>query len=121
MKIQIDYRWLKLSAKRSYQNLKNSAPLISGDLKAKILVSKRFYDHIAHHKRRRNNPTEIVNRLLLIPFLPEIVAQGAVVDIRDQSEGKFYQLKFAIHDKKASVVILKDKAGVYRLVSCFFS
>ncbi len=120
MKIEVDLCLLNQSAKRAFFNLRSLSPIRSEILDIEVLVSKRFFDHIAHHRRRKSNLKELVRRLLMIPFVPEIIEAGQIEEIRNKEEDCFIEISRNFSSRKFSVVLVQKKTSkVYYLLSCF--
>ena len=65
---------LKLSAKYVFKKLREQGPYFSPLVDDKIFVNRLFWNHLNLTKERIRE--EIEERLLLIPFLEEILIQG---------------------------------------------
>ena len=112
------FHLIKLSASREFQFLRSRAPLFCVILNTYISVTRVFYDHIAHHQRRRRKVNDLVERLLMIPLVDEILMQGQVSEVRDINKYKYTEISHTIDGQVYSVVIRENKQKAI-LLSCF--
>jgi len=110
MKIEIDLRLLKHSAKKSFLGLRTGV---------KIAVSKRFFAHIAKRPRRRQDLGGLAERFLIVPFVDEILETGKVVRVREKDGGKFFRISKKFDGAIFTVIVLKTVKNQHFLVSCF--
>ena len=118
MNIKIFLPLLKKSAKKSFQLLRNRAPLTCSALKCNVTVTKFFYGHIAHASKRRRNIEDLIERLLIIPFIDEILLHGKLVETRDKDEAVYFRITKSFVYNKYSVIVIK-RGCYYHLLSCF--
>ena len=108
---------IHLSAKESFKLLREKAPLFCTALNAGILVGKQFLKHISDVEKRRHKH-EILERLLLIPFLQKILQNGKKTETRTQNKRIFHRISESVGNQVFSVIILEVPKR-FLLVSCF--
>jgi hypothetical protein len=111
--------WLaKISGKQVFKNLKSQSPFYSDVLKTNIEITKVFYDHIVYNKKKKRSQKEIIKRILVIPFIQEILNNGNLTKERTKKEKKYFRISLLQKKGVFSVIILKNKQN-YSLLSCF--
>ena len=107
------------SAKESFKNLKGQAPFYCNILESDIFITKVFFEHIAFAKQRTRFFYDLMERLLVIPFIPEILKNGIIVEERLKSVSTiFLRIEYSIAKKTLALIIMK-KSNRYFLSSCF--
>lgn len=115
--------WMGLvedASKPSFELLRGKSPIMSKVLGKEILVSKLFFNHIVHSTKRKNKRTERLERLLILPIIPEILNSGCLVENRidEEKNDTFFRVEKKFRFYTASVIVrLRD--GDYTLFSCF--
>ncbi len=118
MKIEINLQLLKNSAKKTFCDLRDKSPLNCTQLSEKIVVSKRFFTHIAKHPKRTQNLKDLAERLLIIPFVNDILNNGNIVNIRTKRNEKYFRISKKYKKITYTVIVIKTKK-IFFLVSCF--
>ncbi len=93
---------LKLSAKYVFKKLREKAPYSSYVLNDKVFVNRLFWNHLNFSKERTREETE--ERLLLIPFLEEVLQKG----IKISENSQFIRIEKSIGNFQVGVVIVKN-------------
>ncbi|MDP3976259.1 MAG: hypothetical protein Q8P95_05085, partial [bacterium] len=65
---------LKMSAKKSFQLLRERSPFFCDALGVEVQVTKMFFRHITYARERQD--VELIRRLLMVPFIDEILEKG---------------------------------------------
>lgn len=109
---------VRLSAKRTFYLLRNKSPLFCKEIGSKIHVSKMFFRHISFSKTRPVR--EIIDRLLIIPFIEEILTNGKISEQRTIHDINYFKISLRIKDFIFSVIFSKKiLSDEHILVSCF--
>lgn len=110
-------RIAKISAKKNFQELRKKSPIFCPLLKKEIKITKLFLSHIAYVGEKRTHK-EIVERILIIPFIEEIATTGDLDEVRENQSGTSYQISKKIQSEIFSIIIIKTEKSVL-LLSCF--
>lgn len=86
--MKILLRLAKKSAKENYKFLRNQSPFFCNTLKAEVMVSKIFFNHVVYHTSKNREEREIIERILLFPFIKSILKNGKLQETR--KENTFY-------------------------------
>ena len=119
----MDLHWVQFirqSTKQSFEILRKQSPISCPLLSGEVLVSKKFFNHIARSKRRKEDLDEQLERQLIVPFVADIIECGVCTEVRKTSEKTDFRLEKK-YGSRVLVVIVEKKSGVLRLVSCFRS
>ena len=111
-------RLTKKSAKRVFKNLRKKAPFHCSSLNKEIVITKLFLEHIAFNATKNRTHKEIIERLLIIPFLEEIFLKGTMREVRDKKENLFFRISRQFGEDIFVAIIIKSAKG-YLLLSCF--
>ena len=60
----------------------------------------------------------MIERILIIPFLEEIITTGKLEKTRDDENGTSYQISLSIKNEVFSIIIIRTNKS-YLLLSCF--
>ena len=118
MKIHIFLPLISRSAKKSFQILRARAPFFCAALQKEIFVSRQFFNHISNNTFRKRRISDLLERLLMIPFIDEILEKGKLVETREHSQKVFFQISKMFFKEKYSVIIVKVHEK-HSLLSCF--
>jgi len=110
-------RIAKISAKRNFQELRKKSPIPCPLLNEKIKITKLFLSHIAYVGEKRTHK-EIVERILIIPFIDEIAQTGYIEKTRKSTNGISYQISKKIQSEVFSIIVIKTEKSLL-LLSCF--
>ena len=108
---------VEISAKRSFKILKNNDPIWCSCIKNNVKITKIFFQHICGAFKRRKI-RETIKRLLIIPFIDQILFEGNITEIRINNKKKYYKISLTISSYIFSIVLLYMK-NEYKLISCF--
>ena len=108
----------KKSAKKVFQNLRENGNFFSPYLKENIQITKLFLNHIAFNVEKHRSIKEMMERLLIVPFLSEIVTSGEFQSKRGEHQKEFFEFSKSFGKDEFVVIIMKDSKG-YFLLSCF--
>lgn len=113
--------WIPLirkSAKKSFKLLRERSPFFCTYLEEEVKVTKLFFDHIAYKKKRHKNPEELATRLLISPFVDEILKEGLLQDHRREEAIEYFKISKKFGHQTFSVIVQKRNQQYY-LISCF--
>lgn len=108
----------KKSAKKVFQKLRTEGSIFCTYLQQPIQITKIFLNHIAFNIEKHRPVKEIMERLLIVPFVPEIIEQGVFHGERTEYEKKFFEFSKHFGVDEFVVIVMKDSKG-YFLLSCF--
>ena len=108
----------KISARKTFQNLRKTAPLDCAILDCEIEVSKKFFNHIVFNKKRFREKKDLIERILIIPLLNEILQTGVLITKRAAKFDQFFKISKKYRDFILSAIVQKS-AEKYFLISCF--
>lgn len=109
---------VKKSAKKSFVLLRKRSPLECAALQTDIHVTKLFFNHIAHIKKRKRNVVDLIERLLIIPFIDDILAYGNCIERRRQRGKMHYKIALKKGHETFCVILIEKKEKIV-LLSCF--
>lgn len=101
-----------------FKNLRDQGPLFCSFIKADIQVTKLFLEHIAYNASKNRGYEETIERLLIIPFIEEILGSGRIKEVRKENGGLFYRVSKQFGKDIFTLIIIKKPSG-YLLLSCF--
>lgn len=107
---------LKLSAKYAFQWLKKSSPYFCSALQKEVVVSRTFWDHLLHTKKRSTG--ELFSRLLLIPIIQKILLEGVLIEKREFPHMVKYKIEYK-EDDFIFACIVEKTSKKHTLSSCF--
>ena len=107
---------MRMSAKRSFQVLRQNGPYYCSALTVKVKITKLFFYHISSAKRRSFE--DIVQRFLIIPFVEDILSRGILIRKKDRIPKAFFRISLNLNPYVLTVIVLKQKEG-FVLLSCF--
>jgi len=109
------HKLIKHSAKKSFQLLRDRAPLNCNVLGGKVKVTRLFYSHITQPKRRNKTLNDLMERLLIIPFIDDILNDGTLLKSR---KNLFFRISKTFGERDYTVIIIK-RYDEFLLLSCF--
>lgn len=109
-------RLLKLSAKKSFDEIRKKGPFFCEIINLELKVTREFFDHISFQKSREIK--EIISRLLIIPFIEDIIHKGTLIEKRIQGDYIYFQLALLLKKESINIVIRKKNEKII-LLSCF--
>ena len=107
---------LKLSSKKSFQQLQKKSPFYCVCLDKRVLITKQFYNHIRFTKNRPKE--DLIPRLLMLSLIDDIFEKGKVTENRKEERGIFYKITLKIGTHICSIIVLENESQ-HRLLSCF--
>ncbi len=116
--MKILLRLAKQSAKNIFKIVRSQSPFYCNALSSEIKVTKLFYNHIVNNSKKKRSDYEIVERILIIPFLSEILLKGVLIQMRNEKYGKTFRITYKIKSDIFCVIILSSQDN-YSLLSCF--
>lgn len=119
MKIEVDLLLLKESAKFIFFYLRDTSPLYCDALQKPVKVTRLFFRHLAFKEKRKKDLTELAERLLIIPLVKKILAEGKMVEVREENAKIFYEIALEFSGKKYVVIAVKTPKDNLLLLSCF--
>ena len=105
---------IKKSAKKSFSILRERSPFWCTSLKNNVSITKKLFNHIAYHQKRTRKVLEILERLLIIPFVEDIVKKGEIIETRDNA----HKISLNISHYSFSVIVIEEKNS-FHVLSCF--
>ncbi len=112
------FRLAKKSAKKVFFSLRENAPYFSPALGKNVYITKIFLGHITNISTKNRSYKEIVERILIIPFVQEALKKGVITESRNQESFSFTRLEFSSGSDIFCFILTKEKRG-YILISCF--
>lgn len=110
----------KDSAKKSFQKLREEEFFYSHELDKKIYITKQFFNHVVSDKNKKRTAYEIMERILIFPFLHEIITGGILVKSQSDKFSQFFRISKKYNKYILTIIILYDKKRAkYILLSCF--
>jgi len=107
---------VRVSAKYTFRQLRNRAPLYCKCLNCDVLITRKFFRHIDNGEKRTNK--EIIDRLLIIPLIEDILLNGKVVEERIKLGKQYFRINFKVANFIFSVILIQEDIK-YILLSCF--
>ena len=109
----------KISARKTFQNLRKTAPLDCAILNCEIEITRLFFNHIAYHQKKIRSKKDLIERLLITPLLSEILQTGKLTEKRnDKKFGKSFKISKKYRDFILSAIVQKS-GKKHLLISCF--
>ena len=115
----------EMSAKKSFQILRWNWPYFCNILENKeILITNLYFKHIVWSKFKRKTKEKIL-RLLLIPFINEILKYSEITEIRikpiieKKEYAKSYRITIKKNDKFLTLIIAEQTNWKLILISSF--
>ena len=113
----------KFSAKKMFQDLKLKSaetPFFCEAIQSEIKITKLFFQHIVYKNKETRSYKEIIERILIIPFIQDIITTGVFIEKREEENISFFQFSKNLKDWTFSVIIQKrTQQDDYILLSCF--
>ena len=112
----------KFSAKKMLKGIIEESkknPFISKELKSEVKITKLFFQHIAYSFKKREY-REIIERLLIIPFIKEIIINGTKIEERQEKNIISHKISKNFSQWTFSIIILeREQQKDFVLLSCF--
>ena len=110
----------KDSAKKHFQELRKKSPIFCPAFSQEIHITREFFQHVVYRGENTRSPYEIMERILIFPFLSEIIKTGNLKETRKEEKITFLEIqKFFIFYKLSIIVIKRKNNPKYILLSCF--
>lgn len=109
----------KDSAKKSFQDLRKKEHFHCNYLEENIKTTKLFFQHTVFKDSASRTPQEIMERILIFPFLAEIIKEGIAKKTENSKEGIFYKISKQYEKYALSVIVLRNQKEDLVLLSCF--
>jgi len=109
----------KQSAKEVFFKLRKNWPYFCNAISSEILIWKSFFNHVAFNKNKNRKIRELLERLLIIPFIKKIIENWELTEKRDwEKSEEYYKISLNNWNNTFSIIIIKNKS-YYFLLSCF--
>ena len=104
--------------KRNFDFLRKRSSFFCTVLDTHVIVTYKFYDHIACYSKKKRHIDDTIERLLMIPLIDEILAQGILFEKRILKKYIYFEISYTIDVVTYSVILRQSKTQVI-LLSCF--
>ena len=109
----------KDSAKKSFLQLKKEQFFFCTYMSEKVSITRLFFQHVVFKDSRARTPYEIMERILIFPFLSDIIKNGIAQKTHSINANEFYKVSKKYNKYSLSVILLRNKTGQLVLLSCF--
>ena len=110
----------KDSAKKHFQALRKNSPVFSPSFLNDIHITRDFFQHVIYRGKNSRSPYEIMERILIFPFLNEIIQTGTIIETREEKNICFFEIEKKYKSYNISIIIMhKTDNPKYILLSCF--
>ena len=110
----------KDSAKKAFKKLREQEYFFSKDLDKNINITRVFFEHVIYDKKKKRTAYEIMERILILPFLEEIISTGKIQKTREYKGTHFFRVSKVYKKYTLTVIIFQDTiTKEYILLSCF--
>ena len=109
----------KDSAKKSFQKLRKEEQFYCTSLREKIHITKKFFNHVVFKDSTTRTPEEIMERILIMPFVSHIIEKGEYISKRDEYGKTFIRISYVFWTAVKLSIILEKTQKHCIVLSCF--